>query len=834
MMAGRTAGWFDAAQDLDRYRLDLAVGQRIHVELQGGRLGDLRPLVALLAPDGSTLQLTPAMHAGPADIQAFSAVAPQAGAYSLLVAAPAVSVPADTLPLAYMLSVSAVAADAEPDRHADALPLTPDLPRSASFDQTGDRDSYAVELSAGQRVLLEAQGIGLQVSSFGARLFGPGDRDLGLAVSSSLSQVRFVTRAHEAGRYTLELQSRAEIGGPATATPVGYTVTARQLPADDHPDRVGDAEPQAVGATARGVLDLPGDLDAFRVDLAAGQRYVFELVSPTAAGGVVALRLYDAAGQLLREGRAAPGAASALSFEPEASGSYVLRAEAPLSVTAAALGDGTYELRSATLATDALPGRLSTAPTVELGVDRALVFDQPTDLDALRFFARAGERFTIASTTASGAPAAAALAVVDDASAVPARLDDRSSGTLLWTARQDGWQYLLVAPSAAAAASGAIGGDFTITVDARLADDHGDVPGVGTPIAVGQAVAGRLDLGGDIDWFRVELQAGQRYLLSLSIPEADRAIGVAPDLQLTDLAGHDLYAARLGARTAAVDRFVFTSEQTGTYALRPAGAASYTLRVDAVAADDVSDRGAGAPALDLAPTYQALGMDVQGGDGAEQLVGGARADVLRGGGGNDVFVGGVGDDRFDGGAGADLARYPGQRADYQLTRGSGVWTVQDRHGTLGTDTLVGVERLAFDGAAKALALDLDGHAGTVAKLIGALFGPAWLQRADIVGVGLALLDDGWSPLQLAQAAAASSLFTSEAGSASNRDFVTHVYANVFGRPPTSADLQSFTSLLDRGSYTQASLALLAADSAPNVAHIDLVGLAACGLEYLPG
>lgn len=834
MTAGRMAGWFDAAQDLDWYRLELPAGQRIHVELQGGRLGDLRPLAVLLAPDGTTLQLTPAMHAGPADLQAFSAVAPQAGAYSLVVAAPSVSVPADTLPLAYMLSVSAVAADAEPDRHADAWLLAPDQPRSASFDQTGDRDSYAVDLAAGQRVLFEAQGIGLQVSSFGARLYGPGDRDLGLAVSSSLSQVRFVTRADEAGRYTLELQSRTQIGGPATTTPVGYTVTARLLPADDHPDGVGAAEPLAVGSTARGVLDLPGDLDAFRFDLDAGQRYLFELASPTATGSVVSLRLYDIAGQLLREGRAAPGAASALSFEPEASGSYVLRAEAPLSVTAGALGDGLFELRSATLATDALPSRLATAPTVELGVGRELVFDQPTDLDVLRFFARAGERFGVAMTTAAGAPAAAALAVVDDPGALPARLDDRSSGTLAWTARQDGWQYLLVAPSAAAAASGAIGGSFTIAVDAHPADDHGDVPAVGTRITVGQPVAGRLDLGSDVDWFRVELQAGHRYHLSLRIPDADLAIGVAPDLLLTDTAGRDLYAARLGPRTAAADHFVFTPEQSGTYALRPAGVASYTLRVDAVAADDVSDRSFSAPTLDLAPTYQALGMDVQGGEAAEGFVGGSRADVFRGGGGDDVFVGGAGDDRFEGGTGADLARYPGQRGDYRIEGGSGAWTVRDVAGALGTDTLVSVERLGFDGASKVLALDLDGHAGTVAKLIGALFGPGWLQRADIVGVGLALLDDGWSPLQLAQAAVASSLFTTEAGSSSNRDFVVLVYTHVFGRPPGSADLQSFTSLLDRGTYTQASLALLAADSAHNVANIDLVGLAASGLEYLPG
>jgi hypothetical protein len=73
-----------------------------------------------------------------------------------------------------------------------------------------------------------------------------------------------------------------------------------------------------------------------------------------------------------------------------------------------------------------------------------------------------------------------------------------------------------------------------------------------------------------------------------------------------------------------------------------------------------------------------------------------------------------------------------------------------------------------------------------------------------------------------------------AGSRSNVDFVRHVYTNVVGRAPTPGDLVLYTNLLDIGSYTQASLGLAAAQTINTAAMIDLTGLAANGLAYLPG
>ena len=56
------------------------------------------------------------------------------------------------------------------------------------------------------------------------------------------------------------------------------------------------------------------------------------------------------------------------------------------------------------------------------------------------------------------------------------------------------------------------------------------------------------------------------------------------------------------------------------------------------------------------------------------------------------------------------------------------------------DDLKNIERVEFADAK--LALDIDGNAGTTAKILGAFLGASGIQRADLVGVGLDLLDSG--------------------------------------------------------------------------------------------
>ncbi len=92
-----------------------------------------------------------------------------------------------------------------------------------------------------------------------------------------------------------------------------------------------------------------------------------------------------------------------------------------------------------------------------------------------------------------------------------------------------------------------------------------------------------------------------------------------------------------------------------------------------------------------------------------------------------------------------------------------------------------------------------------------------------------MFDAGQTPEQVAQLAIGARF----GGTPSSRDLVTLLYTNVVGVAPGAAELSFYAGLVDGGTYTQAGLALLAANTDLTAASIGLAGLAASGLEFLP-
>lgn len=206
-------------------------------------------------------------------------------------------------------------------------------------------------------------------------------------------------------------------------------------------------------------------------------------------------------------------------------------------------------------------------------------------------------------------------------------------------------------------------------------------------------------------------------------------------------------------------------------------------------------------------------------------------DWFEGSDGDDTFEGHAGNDVLNGHDGIDTAVFDGQRSQYALASSGDTVTVQDgRSGGDGRDSLQHIERLRFDD--RSVALDLDGHAGSVARLVGTLFGPQGMDDAALVGLGLRLKDEGASDAQLARVAVDSALFATAAGSHSNADFVRLVYRNVTGHEAGTAELQHYTALLDSGATDQVSLALWASQTTELAQRIDLAGLAERGLEFV--
>jgi hypothetical protein len=209
----------------------------------------------------------------------------------------------------------------------------------------------------------------------------------------------------------------------------------------------------------------------------------------------------------------------------------------------------------------------------------------------------------------------------------------------------------------------------------------------------------------------------------------------------------------------------------------------------------------------------------------------ATSGVVTGSDRSDVLIGVTGDESFDGGAGRDTVMLPGPRSQYLLTRTGDGWAFTDRSGAHGTNTLVDVERLQF--ADTSLALDTDANAATLARVVHAVFGNDGLADRLLLGKYFDLLDGGMSEADLVATAIESDAFVALAGSTSNDDLVRTLYHNVIGFDPTDADRGYFVGLIESGATTPAGLALLAAEVSYNVDKVDLIGLDATGLEYLP-
>lgn len=195
---------------------------------------------------------------------------------------------------------------------------------------------------------------------------------------------------------------------------------------------------------------------------------------------------------------------------------------------------------------------------------------------------------------------------------------------------------------------------------------------------------------------------------------------------------------------------------------------------------------------------------------------------------NDRLVSSSANEAFDGLQGTDTVVLDGLRADYTLTRQGTGWTLQDSTlGRDGTDTLQQIERLQF--ADTSLALDLDGAAGTTARLIGAMLGAEGLEHANWVGAVLHAVDSGLSgtPLNLLALQAVLGPHPSHA------QIVTHLYYQLYHSTPSTSTLQALSAALDAQQYTPAELVAWAAASDTNAANIGLAGLSAQGLAFVP-
>jgi hypothetical protein len=187
-------------------------------------------------------------------------------------------------------------------------------------------------------------------------------------------------------------------------------------------------------------------------------------------------------------------------------------------------------------------------------------------------------------------------------------------------------------------------------------------------------------------------------------------------------------------------------------------------------------------------------------------------------------------DFIDGGTGIDTVVYSEPKANFTWakfvvdpTPESGLESWEGW--SFNQDSLKNVERIEFEDSK--LALDLDGTAGITAKVLGAFLGSSGIKRADLVGVGLELLDSGTTYEEFLQAAL-DAVFGSNPSGAT---LVNHFYGSLTGQSAPQSLIDQYGSLIDNGSLSPVGLAMQVAENELNLQNIDLVGLATKGIEY---
>ena len=138
-----------------------------------------------------------------------------------------------------------------------------------------------------------------------------------------------------------------------------------------------------------------------------------------------------------------------------------------------------------------------------------------------------------------------------------------------------------------------------------------------------------------------------------------------------------------------------------------------------------------------------------------------------------------------------------------------------------------IERLVF--ADQVIALDIDGNAGTVAKVLGAVFGPDFVKNPFFVGIGIEYLDNRGHDYESLLGVAISAKL---GATPTNKQVVDLLFTNVIGVAPSPDQAAPFVKMLDDKSYSVTALAKMAADTPFNMTAVNLTGLASTGLAYL--
>lgn len=213
--------------------------------------------------------------------------------------------------------------------------------------------------------------------------------------------------------------------------------------------------------------------------------------------------------------------------------------------------------------------------------------------------------------------------------------------------------------------------------------------------------------------------------------------------------------------------------------------------------------------------------------GNDTITGSTGNEYLKGYGGNDTLVGGAGNDTLDGGAGTDTASFNGPSSNFTITKAFSGYTVTDKTGALGTDTLLNVERVQFTD--KTVALDTgSGQIGGAAYRV---YQAAFNRTPDNAGLKywINAMDNGATLQQVASGFLGSAEFQAQYGSnPTNADFVSKLYQNVLHRAGEQSGVTYWNNELNTGHQSMAQVLAGFSESPENQAAV--IGVIQNGID----
>lgn len=220
----------------------------------------------------------------------------------------------------------------------------------------------------------------------------------------------------------------ADVGGFGTGTGT-YTLQTGFI--DDFGDDTVGAASLTIGSSISGIISTESDEDVFRVDLVAGQSYIFESSSPNTFEGWLSLSGSGSLSAFDDDG--GPGTSDRIEFTATATGAAFLRVSEGLSV-----GSFTLSARIDDVADD-----VETTDTIAAGVSRTGTINSADDQDWWRVSLTAGTTYDF--DVQAGTLADPTLALRDGAGTQLAFDDDSGPGSnarLVFTPTVSGNYYL--------------------------------------------------------------------------------------------------------------------------------------------------------------------------------------------------------------------------------------------------------------------------------------------------------------------------------------------------------------------------------------------------------